>query len=141
MLYSGLRVQSINRLKNIYQNSVTIPVVNNVRALPIQNRRENLRQGCPGSMGWFGVAIDPLLVYLTRILCGIQICSLPTLGPPLADGTPPAPLTEKYKVFGYADDVKPAVTTMQEFSLVDKAAKLFELSSGCILHRNPVRYL
>ena len=134
----GASEYSINRIKIIYQNSVTIPVVNNVRALPIQNRRENLRQGCPGSMGWFSVAMDPLLVYLTRILCGIQICSLPTLGPPLADGTPPAPLTEKYKVFGYADYVKPAVTTMQEFSLVDKAAKLFELSSGCILHRNPV---
>ena len=27
---------------------------------------------------------------------------------------------------------------MAEFALVDKAAKLFELSSGCVLHRDPV---
>ena len=88
-------------------------------------------------MGWFGVAIDPLLRYLLRTLSGVPICSLPTIGPSLKDGTPPLPVTEKYKVYGYADDVKPAVTTMAEFGLVDKAAKLFELSSGCALHRDP----
>ena len=134
----GVSEQVISRIKNIYQNCVTIPVVNNVRGRSIQNRRENLRQGCPGSMGWFSVAIDPLLVYLIRTLTGIPICSLPTIGPSLADGTPPPPVTEVYKVYGYADDVKPGVTTMSEFALVDKAAKLFELSSGCALHRDPV---
>ena len=39
---------------------------------------------------------------------------------------------------GYADDIKPAVTTMAEFALVDQAAKLFELSSGCVLHCDPL---
>ena len=134
----GLPEEVISRIRNIYKNYVTIPVVNNARGQPIQNRRENLRQGCPGSMGWFSVAIDPLLKYLMRILNGIPICSLPTLGPSLADGTPPPPVTEVYKVFGYADDVKPGVTTMAEFNVVDKAARLFELSSGCSLHRDPV---
>ena len=57
--------------------------------------------------------------------------------PPLLDGTAPEPVTECYKVFGYADDVKPAVSSMHEFALVDKAASLFERNSGCMLHRDP----
>ena len=134
----GVSEDVIARITNIYQNCVTIPIVNNVRGRPIQNRRGNLRQGCPGSMGWFGVAIDPLLIYLIRTLTGIPICSIPTIGPCLVDGTPPPPVTEVYKDFGYADDVKPGVSTMSEFALVDKAARLFELSSGCALHRDPV---
>ena len=134
----GVPDDVIARIENIYQGSVTIPVVNNVRSSPIENKRGNLRQGCPGSMGWFSVAIDPLLIYLTRLLTGIPICSLPTLGPSSEDGSPPHPVTEKYKVYGYADDVKPGVTTMAEFGIVDKGAKLFELSSGCALHRDPV---
>ena len=79
-------------------------------------------------MGWFSVAIDPLLIYLSRTLSGIPICSLPTSGPSLVDGTPPSPVTELYKVFGFAEDVKPGVKTMAEFALVDKAAKLFSLA-------------
>ena len=134
----GVPEDVIFRIQNIYKNSRTIPIVNNVRGRPIKNLRESLRQGCPGSMGWFSVAIDPLLLYLLRTLTGIPICSLPCPGPSLRDGTPPQPLTEKYKVFGYADDVKPGVSNMSEFTLVDKAAKLFELSSGCALHRDPV---
>ena len=138
LLAKGVSETVISRIKNIYDDSLTIPVVNNVLGKPIENRRGNLRQGCPGSMGWFGVAIDALLIYLLRRLSGIPICSLPTSGPSLVDGSPPEPLTEYYKVFGYADDVKPAVTTMAEFALVDKAASLFERSSGCLLHRDPV---
>ena len=91
-------------------------------------------------MGWFSIdIIDPLLMYLDNRLTGIPICSLPTVGPSMACGTPPESIIERYTVRGYADDVKPAVTTMAEFSLVDHAAKLFELSSGCSLHRNPVK--
>ena len=89
-------------------------------------------------MGWFSVAIDPLLVYLQRRLLGINICSLPSHGPALADGTPAQPISEKYTVFGYADDVKPAVTTMAEFALIDQAVSLFEKSSGNLLHWDPV---
>ena len=54
------------------------------------------------------------------------------------DGTPPQPITEHYTVMGSADDIKPAVPTMAEFGLVDQAARLFELSSGCSLHRDPL---
>ena len=46
-------------------------------------------------------------------------------------------IEERYKNFGYADDVKPAITNMQEFSLVDKAMSLFEKASGCRLHTDP----
>ena len=35
------------------------------------------------------------------------------------------------------DDCKPAISSKDEFSLVDKACRLFELSSGCKLHRDP----
>jgi hypothetical protein len=39
---------------------------------------------------------------------------------------------------GYADDVKPAVTKMEEFIKIDNAMALFERASGCKLHRYPV---
>jgi hypothetical protein len=42
-------------------------------------------------------------------------------------------------VYGLADDVKPAVCSMAEFGIVDTAAGLFERSSGCRLHRDPVK--
>ena len=133
----GVSETVINRIKHIYKDCITIPVVNGVPGRPIRNIRGSHRQGCPGSMGWFGVAIDPLLIYLVNRLTGIPICSLPTLGPNLENGNLPMPVTEHYKVFGYADDIKPAVTNMAEFALIDKAATLFEKSSGCQLHRNP----
>ena len=40
-------------------------------------------------------------------------------------------------MIGYADDVKPAITSMAEFTLVDRAMALFESASGCKLHRDP----
>ena len=88
-------------------------------------------------MRWFGVANDPLLIYLEKRLAGIPICSLPNLGPCLVKGTKPEPVSERYIVQGYADDVKPSVAGMSEFALVDKDANLFERSSSCVLHRDP----
>ena len=46
-------------------------------------------------------------------------------------------MEERYKVVSYADDLKPAVTSMEEVILVDKASGLFESASGCRLHRDP----
>ena len=40
-------------------------------------------------------------------------------------------------MYGLADDVKPAVASIDEFKLVDYAAALFEKSSGNLLHRDP----
>ena len=47
------------------------------------------------------------------------------------------PLEERYKVIGYADDVKAAITSKMEFAVVDKAMSLFENAPGCRLHRDP----
>ena len=67
----------------------------------------------------------------------ITLYSTPTLGPTLP-GAPPIPnLEEKYRLIAYVDDVKPAITSMQEFLLVDRASLLFERASGCELHRDP----
>jgi hypothetical protein len=43
-----------------------------------------------------------------------------------------------YKVVGYLDDLKPAIVDRVEFTIVDKAIKLFEGTSGCSLHRDPL---
>ena len=82
--------------------------------------------------------IDPLLIYLENRLSGIPICSLPALGPPEQYDSVPLQVEERYKVYGLADDVKPGVSSIEEFSLVDRAAGLFERSSGNKLHRDPV---
>ena len=47
------------------------------------------------------------------------------------------PTELRYKVIAYCDDVKPAITSIEEFILVEKAMSLFEKSSGCKLHRDP----
>ena len=70
-------------------------------------------------------------------LQGILIHSLPTFGPRLKNGGKPASVEERFKVYGLADDVKPSVCNMAEFTLVDHAASLFERSSGCKLHCDP----
>ena len=115
----------ISRLSNSYINCITIPVINNIPGIPIQNIRGSLRQGCPGSMGWFSIAIDPLLLFLERILEGIPICSVPSLGP-LAEGQLAIPpVEERYKVYGLADDVR--------------AICLFEMSSGNLLYRDSIK--
>ena len=44
---------------------------------------------------------------------------------------------ECYKAIGYADDIKPGITCMSKFLIVDEAAAKFERASGCKLHRDP----
>ena len=87
----------------------------------------------------FGIGIDPLLVYLERRLSGIPVTSLPVAGPTPegAAGRALPPLQQHYKVVAYADDVKPSITCMQEFQLVDHACSLLERASGVKLHRDP----
>ena len=88
-------------------------------------------------MHLFSYGIDPLLIYLEKRLCGILISSSPVQGPTKFLSPPLHPFEERYRVIGYADDVKPAITSMEEFLLVDKAMALFENASGCKLHRDP----
>ena len=133
----GLDNRVISRIKNLYRNNLSIVVVNNIQGKAVMNVRLSLRQGDLPSMHLFSYGIDPLLTYLERRLQGIKISSLPVHGP-VSPNHPPLPhLEERYKVIGYADDVKPAITSMAEFSLVDKAMELFEKASGCKLHRDP----
>ena len=43
---------------------------------------------------------------------------------------------EVYKLGAYVDDVKPSITSMCEFTLVDQGSALFEAATGCELHRD-----
>ena len=133
----GLDRQVINRLRNLYDNSTSLVVVNNVQGKAIRNVRGSLHQGDLPSMHLFSYGIDPLLIYLEKRLRGILICSTPVQGPLSFLSPPLRPYEERYKVIGYADDVKPAITTMEEFMPMDQAMSLFEAASGCKLHRDP----
>ena len=124
----GIAEAALDRFSNLYKDGITIPVINNVPGKPILNDRLSLRQGDRPSGVWFCYGIDPLLVYLERRLQGILIHSLPVHGPAL-HGQALLPLETRYKVQGYLDDCKPAITSMAEFQLVDAACRLFENAS------------
>ena len=89
-------------------------------------------------MELFCFGIDPLLSRLERVLQGILIASVPVHGPRLQHGQALPPVEQRYKLIGYADDIKPAITTMEEFTTVDSSISLFEKASGCKLHRDPL---
>ena len=137
MRAKGLHPKVIERLNNLYMDNITVVVVNNKMGRAFTNHRLSLRQGDLPSMFWFAYAIDPLLLYLEKRLTGLPIYRLPVSGPVMHREPPLPPIEERYKVISYADDVKPGVTTMEEFNLVDRASLLFEKASGCILHRDP----
>ena len=65
-------------------------------------------------MHFFSYGIDPLLSYLEKRLQGILITTLPVHGPVLPGNQPLPQVEERYKVIGYADDVKPAITSMAD---------------------------
>ena len=135
----GLSQLVIDRLRNLYQDNLSVIVVNNIEGKCIVNKRLSLRQGDVPSMFFFAYGIDPLITYLDKRLQGILICSLPVHGPVLDSSTSPTlpRLEERYRVVSYADDLKPAIVCMEEFSLVNDASALFEAASGCRLHRDP----
>ena len=135
----GVSDKVIQRIKNLYNDSVSVVMVNNIQGRVFPNIRGSLRQGDKPSMFWFSVGIDPLLNYLEKRLQGILISSIPVHGPTLPNQNSPVldPMKEEYKVQAYADDVKPAITTMEEFDIVDEACTLLEKASGVKLHRDP----
>jgi hypothetical protein len=134
----GASPSFLARLKHLYSDNYSVVVVNNVQGAAVKNLRLTLRQGDIASMELFSFGIDPLLILLERILQAILICSLPVFGPKLQNCPPPSPIELRYKVIGYADDSKPAISTMEEFILVDKSLALFEQASGCKVHRDPL---
>ena len=135
----GVSQEVINRIIRVYSHSLTVVVVNNVQGKAFPNNRGSLRQGDVPSMFWFAVGIDPLLFYLDKRLSGIPLTSLPVSGPTGEKSNSPVlpPMMQLYKVIAYADDVKPGITSMQEFLLVDRACALLERASGVKLHRDP----
>ena len=129
----------LNRLKNLNQDNLSIVVVNNIEGKCVKNIRMTLRQGDIPSMFFFAYGIDPLVSYLDSRLSGILVTSLPVLGPVPQNfmKSQLKALEERYRVISYADDLKPAITTMEEFTLVNDASAMFEAESGCRLHRDP----
>ena len=139
LAWKGVSENVIKRIRNIYSDSISVVMVNNVQGRAFPNLRGSLRQGDIPSMFWFSVGIDPLLIYLEKRLRGIPITSLPVLGPTMSQEISPTmePTKQEFKLIAYADDVKPAITCMEEFLLVDKACTLLERASGVKLHRDP----
>ena len=95
----------IQRLKNLYKDNFSVPV-NSVKKI-----RMSLQQGDLPSMHLFSFGIDPILGYLR--LTGLLFTLLPLLSLVLAGCPPFGPLEDRFKVFGYADDVKAAITSME----------------------------
>ena len=104
-------------------------VVNGVLGRSFPNVRWSIRQGDRPSSLLFCFGLDPLLDWLEKRLKGIPIYTMDIFNAPST--------TETYKVMAYVDDVKPGITSLEEFSLVDRGSALFEAASGCILHRDP----
>ena len=76
-------------------------------------------------MHWFCMAIDPLLNSLNRRLAGILIRSIPVQGPLPEHQTEMLSMREKYSLISYADDLKPAVTSIKEIIIcISECAKL-----------------
>ena len=122
----GLSQLVINSLKNMYANHLTVVVINNIHGRCFPNNRLSLRQGDRPSSILFCYGLDPHLDWLERRLTDIPIYrSVFSTSPP-----------EIYKLVAYVDDVKPSITNMNEFSIVDKGSALFEAASGCVLLRD-----
>lgn len=121
----GLGQKIIDRLKRIYKVGLTVVVVNNILGRCFPNIYHLLRQGDKPSMIFFGIGIDPLLRYLERRLCGIDIWSIPRHGPTIQScisSTLP-PMKQKYRLISYADDVKPSISSISEFYTVSEGSQ------------------
>ena len=125
----GLSEEVLNRLINLYSNNITIVVINNILGKSFINNRWSIRQGDRPSSILFCYGIDPHLLWLFKRLHGIPIYRMPAQGPALQHETAPVTISESYKVIGYIDDVKPAITSMSEITMVDCGSLLFEKAS------------
>ena len=108
----GVDHQVVNRIQRLYSGCKTVVVVNNQLGRCIPNSRGSLRQGDVPTMYWFGVGIDPLLVYLEKRVTGIPLTSVSVQGPleEASVGHTLPDIQQRYKVVAYVDDVKPGIT-------------------------------
>ena len=77
----------------------------------------SIRQGDPLAMILYIIYIEPLLLYLERVLVGLKVASIPQC------------------VEAYCDDVNILTNSMSDFLVVDAAVRKFEAVSGAILSR------
>ena len=133
----GMSEENLIRIRRYYSNSVTIPVVNNNKLRRINNIRMTLRQGDGPSSTWFGYGINPLLYYLETRLQGIKLQALTQAGPKeKGNHRQLKKVEDKFILLGYIDDLKPAITKLEEFFIIEKAVELYERASGCKLHKD-----
>ena len=102
----------VDRLYNLYNNHITVVVVNGVQGRSFLNVRWSIRQGDRPSSTFFCYGLDPLLDWLEKRLRGIPIYTMDIFNAPTT--------TKKYKVMAYVDDVKPGITSVEKFSLNDR---------------------
>ena len=95
----GLSEDVIKRLQSLYANHLTVVVVNNVSGKCYPNNRWSIRQGDRPSSILFCYGLDPHLDWLEKRLKGIPL---------------PNP-QENYKLIAYVDDLKPSITSLDEF--------------------------
>ena len=103
--------------------------MNNIHGKCFLNIRWSIRQGDRPSSILFCYGLDPHLDWLENRLTGILIYENQL--------SKPVQYPELYKLIAYVDDVKPSITSMYEFILVDQGSSLFEKASGCVFHRDP----
>ena len=125
----GLDKEVINSILNLYSNNLTVGVFNNVQGSCFPNTRWSIRQGDRLSSILFCYGLDPHLDWLENQLRGIPIYTNNFFSRTNS--------TEVYNLIAYVDDVKPSVTSMHEFKLIDEGSAFFESDSGCILYRDP----
>ena len=77
----------------------------------------SIRQGDPLAMILYIIYIEPLLLYLERVLVGIKVASIPQC------------------IEAYCDDVNILTNSMTDFLVIDEAVRKFEAVSGAILSR------
>ena len=77
----------------------------------------SIRQGDPLAMLLYIIYIEPLLLYLERVLVGIRVARIPQC------------------IEAYCDDVNILTNRMSDFLVLDEAVRKFEAVSGAILSR------
>ena len=92
----GLSQNVIKRYENLYNDHVSLIVVNTIIGRSVRNIRLTIRQGDKFAMELFTFGMDPILIYLEKRLKGIVIHSLPVQGPMFLKAAthPPAPLSQ-----------------------------------------------
>ena len=81
MSRKGLDNEVIARYRNLYDDNISIIVVNGIQGRKIKNVRQSVRQGDKFSMEIFAFGMDPILSYLECQIKGILINTQVAQGP------------------------------------------------------------